>query len=131
MLMVSDIHGNWEIYFLRIIECYMLTVENCEKVLEVSNDVVDWVLPQFQPIKDTSVYFTINKMIQVCAGKVDEFKRIDALGTSIYHGYTYDMFINPALNVFSTITYVGCNFRGKNHIMIHLNFFKHCFYEVR
>ena len=89
------------------------------------------MLPQFQPIKDTIVYFTINKMIQVCASKVYGLKSSDAVGTSIYHGYTYDMFINPTLHVLSTITYGGCNFRGMNHIMIHLKFFKHCFYEVR
>ena len=41
MLMVGNIRGNWEICFLRVIECYMLTVENCEKVLEGSNGAFD------------------------------------------------------------------------------------------
>ena len=117
--------------FLRIIECYMLTMENCQMLLEGSNDVVDWMLPQFQPIKDTSIYFTINKMIQVFVGNVDGFKSSDAVGTSIYHGSMDDMFINPALNVLSAITYGDCNFRGKNHIMIHLKIFNHCMYWVR
>ena len=106
-------------------------MNNSGNLREGSNEGVDWMFPQFQEIKNTSVSFSINKMFQGCVVMVDVFKSSDAVGTSIYHGYTYDMFINPALHVLSTITYGGCNFRGMNHIMIHLKFFKHCFYEVR
>ena len=106
--------------FLRIIECYMLTMENCQMLLEGSNDVVDWMLPQFQPIKDTSIYFTINKMIQGCVGKVEGVKMSDASGTSICCGSSDDMVINPNLNILSAITHGEWNFRGENRILIYL-----------
>ena len=58
-------------------------MNNCVKLREGFNEGVDWMLPQFQEIKDISVAFTINKMFQGCVGKVDVFKRGDMVGTSI------------------------------------------------
>ena len=52
-------------------------MNNCGKLREGSNDGVNWMLPQFQAIKETIVAFIINKMIQVCVGMVDGFKISD------------------------------------------------------
>ena len=52
---------------------YVLTMENCGKVREVSNEGVDWMFPKFQAIKEKSVAFTINKILQGCLVKVDVF----------------------------------------------------------
>ena len=63
--------------------CYVLTMNNCGKLQEVSNEGVDWMFPQFQEIKETSVSFSINTTIQGCVEMVDGFKMHDAVGTSI------------------------------------------------
>ena len=67
------------------------------------------MLPQFHAIKETHVAFNMNKIIQVCIGKVGVFKIIDAVGTSIHCGYADDMFMNPSLDVLYDITRDGCN----------------------
>ena len=109
-------------------ECYVLTVKNYGKLHEGSNEGVDWILPQFRAIKDTSAAFTINKMLQYCSGKWGIIKSINALGTSIHHGSAYDMAFNSTLDVLSAIPSGGWNFRGQNHIMIYLKVSKHCLY---
>ena len=47
-------------------EYYVLKINNCGKVQEGSNGGDDWMLPQFQAIKETSVALSINKIIQGC-----------------------------------------------------------------
>ena len=61
--MGGDFRGDYEIYFFHIMACYVLKINNCGKVREGSNGGYDWILPQFQTIKDTSVVLNINKMI--------------------------------------------------------------------
>ena len=79
------------------------------KVREVSNDGSDWMFPQFKSIKETNVAFTMNKMLQVCIGKVGGFKMSDAVGTSIHRVSADNMFMNPTVGVFSDITCSGWN----------------------
>ena len=57
MLMGGDVRGDWEIYYLHSMACYILTMNNCGKLQEVSNEDVYWMFPQFQAIKETSVLF--------------------------------------------------------------------------
>ena len=64
-------------------------------------------------------------MLQVYIVEVGGFKRSDAVGTSITHGYADDMVLNKTLDVFSAITRGGWNFLGENCILLHLNVFKH------
>ena len=85
-------------------ECYVLTINNCGKLQEGSNESVAWMFPQFQAIKETSVALIINKIIQGCVGMVDGFKRSDAVGMSICRGFADDMALNPTIYVLSTIT---------------------------
>ena len=80
------------------------------------------MLPKFQAIKDTSVAFTINKILQGCVGKVGEFKNSDAVGTSINCSSADDIVLNPKI-VFSAITCDGCNFQGENCILFYMNLF--------
>ena len=80
--------------------CYVLTMNNCREVCEVSNKVFYLMFPQFQTIQDTSVCFTINKIIQGCVGKVYGFKSSDMVLTSIYCGSAHDVVLNPTLNFF-------------------------------
>ena len=75
-------------------------MKNCGKLWKVSNDGVDCILPWFQAIKDTSVAFGINKILQGCVGMVGGSKRIDAVGTSICRGSADDMVLNQTLDVF-------------------------------
>ena len=90
------------------------------------------MFPQFQAIKETSVSFTINKMLQVYIGEVGGFKSSDAVGTSIPHGYADDMVLNKTIDVLSAIPRGGWNFLGENRILPHLNVFKHfCIQEGR
>ena len=77
MLMGGDVPGDRETDFLHIMSCYVLTMNNCGKLQEGSNEGVDWIFSQFQSIKDTSVAFIINKILQDCDGMVDVFKRSD------------------------------------------------------
>ena len=86
------------------------------------------MLPQSQEIKETTVSFTINKMLQFCIWKVGGFKRSDVVVTSIRRGSADNMVLNPTLDIFSVITCGGWNFQGEKHILIHLNVFKHCVY---
>ena len=58
-------------------------------------------------IKDTSVDFIINKMLQGCVGMVDGLKMSDAVGTSIRRGTAYDMVLNTTIDVLSSVTRVG------------------------
>ena len=44
-------------------EFYVLTINNCEKVHEVSNEGINWMLSQFRKIKYTIVTFTINEIL--------------------------------------------------------------------
>ena len=85
-------------------------MKNCVNVWEVSNEGVDWVLKKFQAIKETSGDFTVNKILQICVGKVDGFKSSDAVEMSIHCGYVDDMVLNPTLDVLSIITRGGWNF---------------------
>ena len=66
MLMFGDVHGDWKVNFFHGMACYVLTMKNYGKLREGSNEGVDRVFPQFQAIKETSVSFSINKMIQGC-----------------------------------------------------------------
>ena len=56
--MGGDVHGNWEIDFFHSMSCYVLTMNNSVKVREGSNEGADWMFPQFQAIKETSVLFS-------------------------------------------------------------------------
>ena len=132
ILMGGDAHGNWEIDFFHSMACYVLTMNNCARVREGYNEGDDYMFPQFQAIKYTSVVFTINKMLQVCIGEVGGLKKSDAVGTSITHGYADDMVMNKTLDVLSAITRGGWNFLGENRILLHLNVFKRfCIQEGR
>ena len=90
----------------------VLTMNNCRKLQERYNEVVDWMFPQFLEINEISVAFKIIKMFQCCVGMVYIFKRRDASGTSICRGSAYDMFLNPTLEVLSSITRGSWNFQG-------------------
>ena len=61
-------------YVFPIMSWYALTMNNYGTVQEDSNDGVDWVSPQFQAIKGTSVAFNINKILQGWVGKLKIFK---------------------------------------------------------
>ena len=98
--------------------CYVLTMNNCGKLREGSNEGVYWMFPQFQEIKETSVTFSTNKIIQGCVGMLDIFKRSDTVGTSIRRISADDMFLNPNLDVLSAITCGDCNFRGENRMSL-------------
>ena len=65
MLMGCDVRGDWEIDFFHSMACYFLTTNNCGKLREGSNEGVYWMFLQFQAIKETSVVFGSNKMIQL------------------------------------------------------------------
>ena len=75
-------------------------MNNCGNLREGYNEGVDWMFLQFQAIKETSVDFAINKMIQGCVGMVGIFKRSDMVGMSIRCGSTDDMVLNPTLVFF-------------------------------
>ena len=111
--------------------CYVLRINNCGKLQERYNEGVDWMFPQFWAIKGNSVYFSINKILQGCVVMVDVFKRSDAVGTPIRCGSANYMVLNTTLDVLSIITRGGWNFRGKNCILLYLNFFNHCLYAGR
>ena len=55
----------------------------------------------------------------------------DTVGTPINCGSADNMFLNPTVDVLSTITHGGWNFRGENRILLYLNFYKHCLYARR
>ena len=52
-------------------------MNNFVKLHEISNEGVEWMFQQFQSTKDTNLALTINKMLQVCVGKVDGLKTSD------------------------------------------------------
>ena len=79
MLMGGDVRGNWGIYFLHIMACYLLTMKSCIKVCEDYNKSFNWVLPWLQSIKEIIVALTIYKILQYCVGKVEDFKISDAV----------------------------------------------------
>ena len=108
-----------------------MKINSCGKLRKGSNEGVDWVFPQFQEIKETSVDLSINEILQGCVGMVNVFKRIYAVGTSICCGYSDDMVINPNLNILSAITHGEWNFRGENRILLYLEFFNDFLYAVR
>ena len=91
--------------------CYVLTMNNCGKLQEVSNEGVDWMFPHFQSFKYSRVTFAINKMLWGCVGNVGVFKGSDVVGTPIHRGSADDMVTNPTLDVFSDITCYGYNFQ--------------------
>ena len=62
---------------------------------------------------------------------VEGFKMSDTVGTFIYRDSADDMVLNTTLDVLSIITRGGWNFRGKNCILLYLNFFNHCLYAGR
>ena len=76
------------------------------------------MLPQFQAIKNSSVSFTIDKMIQVCSGKVDIFKRSDIAETSIHCDSSDAVVMNTTLDVLLAITLGVWNLPGENRILI-------------
>ena len=59
MLMGGDVYSDWEIYLYHIMTCHVLKMNNCGKLWEGYNEGVNWMFPQFQAIKETSVDFTI------------------------------------------------------------------------
>ena len=73
---------------------YVLKMNNCVQVREVSKWVVDRMLPHFQAIKDTSVSFSIYKILQGCVWKVDGFKSSDVVVISICRDSEDDMVLN-------------------------------------
>ena len=95
---------------LHSMTCYVATTINCVNLREGYNDGVDWMLPQFQAIKEISVALKINKMPQDCVGKVDGFKRSDTVGMSIHCGSADDMVLNTTIDVLSAITRGGLYF---------------------
>ena len=105
-------------------------MDNSEKVREGSNNNVKLMLPQYHEIKETSVAFTINKMVQVFFGKLDGFKCIDVVGTSIRCGSADDMVLNPTIDIFSGITCDSCNVQGEKQILLYLNVCKRGFYAL-
>ena len=70
------------------------------------------MFPHFQPIKYTSVSFTINKILQGCVGKAEGLKRSNMVETSFYHISTDDMVLNPTHDVLSEITCGGWYLEG-------------------
>ena len=76
MLMGVDVCGDLKIDFFHSMEFYVFKMNNCGNVQEVSNGYVVWMYPQFQEIKDTSIDFIINKMLQACVGKMKFFKGV-------------------------------------------------------
>ena len=54
---------------------------------------------------NTSVAFTIINILQGCVGKIDVFKSIYTVGTSICCGSADDMILNPIVDVLSAITH--------------------------
>ena len=71
MFMGGDIHSDWEIDFFHGMEFYVLTMNNYGKLREGSNESVDWMFPQFQAIKETSVSLTMNKTLQFSPIQLD------------------------------------------------------------
>ena len=122
MLMGGDVRSDWEIECFHSMSCYVLTMNNCGKLQEGSNEGVDWIIPKFQAIKYTSFSFTIDKIIQGCVGMVDGFKISDVVLTSISRGYADDMVMNTIIDVLSYITRGGCNLQGENRILLYLTF---------
>ena len=86
---------------------------------------------QLKEIKDNSVTFTINDMLQGCAGKMDWFETIDTVGTSVCHGYADDMVLNTTLDILSAITHGVCNLQEENRILHYMNVLKRCLYVGR
>ena len=80
VLMVGDVRFDWEIDFFHSMSCYVLTINYCVKLREGYIEVVDWMFPQFQTIKDTIVAFCINNILQGCVVLVDRFKISDVVG---------------------------------------------------
>ena len=76
------------------------------------------MLPQFQEIKNTSVAFTINKVLQGCVGKADVFKSSDMVVTSICCDSEYDMVLNPNFDVLSAINHGNWYLLGDNRILL-------------
>ena len=103
-------------------------MNNFGKLREVSNEGVDWMFPQFQEIKETSVSLTINEILQVRVGVVGVFKRSDVVGTLICSDSVDTIVLNPTLDVLYYITHDGFNLQGENYILIYLNVFKHFLY---
>ena len=62
--------------------------------------LIDWMLPQFQAIRNTSVAIIINNILQFWVRKVDRFRSIYKVGTSTYCGSTDNMVLNPTVDVF-------------------------------
>ena len=89
------------------------------------------MLPPFQATKENSVAFSINKMLQDFVVMVDGSKKSDAVGMSIRCCFVDDIVLGPNLDVLSSITHGGWNFRGENRILLYLNFFNHCLYSGR
>ena len=86
---------------------------------------------QLKEIKDNSVTFTINDMLQGCAGKMDWFETSDTVGTSVCHGYADDMVLNTTLDILSAITHGVCNLQEENRILHYMNVLKRCLYVGR
>ena len=73
-------------------------MNNCGKVCKGYNEGSEWIFQQSQEIKETSVDFTINKMLQVCFGNVGVFKSSDVVGTETRCGSAENMVLNPNLD---------------------------------
>ena len=127
MMMGDDVCGDCKLDFFHRMACYALTMNNCGKLREVSNEVSDWIFPQFQAIKDTSFSSTINKMLQFCVGKVGGFKSSDTVGTSIRRGSADDMVLNTTLDFFRHHSW-QLGFPRREPYTNLSEFFKHCLY---
>ena len=64
ILIGGNVCVNWLIDFFHGMIYYVLTINNCGKLREGSNEGVYFMFPQFQAIKDTSIAFTINKNLE-------------------------------------------------------------------
>ena len=103
----------------------------CGNLWEGVNEGVYLMCAQLKAIKDTSVTFTINDMLQGCAGKMYWFETSDGVEKSIYHGYVDDMVLNTTLDILSVITHGVWNLQEEKRILIYMNILKRCFYVGR
>ena len=105
-------------------------MQNFGKVREGSNEGVKWMFQQFQAMKETSVDLNVNKMFQVCLGKVEVLKRSESEVTSIISGSIDNMVLNKTFDVLSIVTCVGWYLKENNYILLYMNVFNCYLYAV-
>ena len=70
-------------------------------------------------------------MLKGCVVNVDIFKCSDVVGMSIRRGSADNMVLSPTIDVLSAIIHGGWNFQGDNCLLLYMNVFNYCLYEVR